>query len=312
MGQFGFLQVVCPGQVVLVTVVYHFVLKVSGDIVQNSSDGGENHSFPNLEEKIQERKLKLLKEKVKCNKKVFLREKVAYRPCHILSVEFPARGRVPCPDPGESFHSPPLPVRPPLVTVKWIVVKVDCKCWWNLQLVASLLQSVTKLFTVGDKTYIGTHRTVPVSFMTDCKSYTTNCKSDTADCKFCQNLQSVMVAINAIQLTITRVGQLKSNPLHPRGGGVIENRDFCFYMPPGHTSGVEGDWKRFTGKGDGTRQDWDGMGGVGHPILVLTWVRASGWDGDRARRYPCPCPGWRSGWTNKVKTLLSLVHCIRV
>ena len=68
----------------------------------------------------------------------------------------------------------------------------------------SLLQLVTKLFTVSDKTYIGTHKTVPVSFMTDCKSYTTDCKSDMADCKFCQNLQLVTVAINAIQLTITR------------------------------------------------------------------------------------------------------------
>ena len=80
----------------------------------------------------------------------------------------------------------------------------------------SLLQSVTKLFTVSDETYIGTHRTVPVSFMTDCKSYATNCKSDMADCKFCQNLQLAMVAINAIWLTITR-GGLKLNPVCPGG-----------------------------------------------------------------------------------------------
>ena len=53
-------------------------------------------------------------------------------------------------------------------------------------------------FTVGDKTYIGTHRTVPVSFVTICKSYATDCKSDMANCKFYQNLQLVTVAINAI------------------------------------------------------------------------------------------------------------------
>ena len=70
---------------------------------------------------------------------------------------------------------------------------------------ASLLQSVTELFTVGDETYIGTHRTVPVSFMTDCKSYTTNYKSDTTNCKFYQHFQSATLAINAIQLTITGV-----------------------------------------------------------------------------------------------------------
>ena len=66
------------------------------------------------------------------------------------------------------------------------------------------LQSVTKLFTVREETYIGIHRTVPVSFMTNCKSYTTDCKSDMANCNFCQNLQSVTVAINAIWITITR------------------------------------------------------------------------------------------------------------
>ena len=79
-------------------------------------------------------------------------------------------------------------------------------------------------FTVGDETYIGTHRTVPVGFMTDCKSYTTNCKSDTANCcKFCQNLQSVTVAINAIWLTITR-GVIEIKPSMPQG--MIENRNF--------------------------------------------------------------------------------------
>ena len=72
-------------------------------------------------------------------------------------------------------------------------------------------------FTVNDETYIGTHRTAPVSFMTDCKSYTTKCKSDTANCKFCQNLQSVTVAINTIWLTSTRGGPLKSNPVLPGG-----------------------------------------------------------------------------------------------
>ena len=39
-------------------------------------------------------------------------------------------------------------------------------------------------FTVGDEAYIGTQRTVPVSFVTDCKSYVTNCKSENSACKF--------------------------------------------------------------------------------------------------------------------------------
>ena len=54
-----------------------------------------------------------------------------------------------------------------------LAMVTDCK---NLQSVIKLkigddtfLQSVTKLFTVGDKTYIGIHRIVPVSFITDCK-----------------------------------------------------------------------------------------------------------------------------------------------
>ena len=100
-----------------------------------------------------------------------------------------------------------------------------------------------KLFTVGDETYIGTHRTVPVSFMTNCKSYATNCKSDTADYNFCQNLQLVEVAINAIQLTITRGGQLKSNPVHPWGDW--KQKILILYGPRGVLVG--GDWKRFTG-----------------------------------------------------------------
>ena len=98
-----------------------------------------------------------------------------------------------------------------------------------------------KTFTVGDETYIGTHRTAPISFMANCKSYTTNCKSDTADCKFCQNLQSVTVAVNAIQLTITR-GAIEIKPSTP--WGVIENRNFWFQSPPppGHTSAGGGGW----------------------------------------------------------------------
>ena len=54
-----------------------------------------------------------------------------------------------------------------------------------------------KLFTVGDETYIGTHRTVPVSFVT-------NCKSDNSTCKLCQPLQLVTVARTAVWLAITR------------------------------------------------------------------------------------------------------------
>ena len=129
------------------------------------------------------------------------------------------------------FNRPPHPVRPPLVTVNWIVVNPDCKGWRNLQSLSSLLQLVMKLFTVGDETYIGTHRTVPVSFITDCKSYATDCKSNDSACKFCQPLQSVTIARTAIWLTITRGGQLKSNPVHPRG--VIENSNFWFHTPRG-------------------------------------------------------------------------------
>ena len=105
------------------------------------------------------------------------------------------------------------------MTVNWIVVKVDCKCWWNLQSVASLLQSLMKLFTVVEETYMGTHRTAPVSFIADCKSYTTDCKSDMANCKFCQSLQLATVAVNTIWLTITRGrGNWYKTQYTPRGG----------------------------------------------------------------------------------------------
>ena len=68
------------------------------------------------------------------------------------------------------------------------------------------------IFTVGDETYIGTHRTVPVSLIANCKSYATDCKRDNSACKFCQPLQSVTITRTAIQLTITMGGgrQLKS------------------------------------------------------------------------------------------------------
>ena len=122
----------------------------------------------------------------------------------------------------------PTPVCQPFV----IVVKVDCKGRQNLQSVASLLQSVMKHFTVSDETYIGTHRTMPVTFITDCKSYASNCKSDMANYK----------------LTITRGGggEIEIKPSMPR---VIENRNFWFCTSP--TGGVKvgggGDWKCFTG-----------------------------------------------------------------
>ena len=71
-----------------------------------------------------------------------------------------------------TFSVAPVFVRP-LVTVNWIVVNLNCKGWWNLQALLSVLQLVMKVFTVGDETYIGTCRTVPVSLITDCKSYAT-------------------------------------------------------------------------------------------------------------------------------------------
>ena len=72
-------------------------------------------------------------------------------------------------------------------------------------------------FTVGDETYIGTHRTVPVSFIT-------NCKSDDSTCKFCQPLQSVTVVRTTIQVTITRGGgEIETQYTL---GVVIENRNF--------------------------------------------------------------------------------------
>ena len=143
---------------------------------------------------------------------------------------------------NEFIH--PLPVPPPLVTVtvNWIAVEVDCKGWWNLQLVASLLQLVTKLFTVGDETYIGTHRTATVSFITNCKSYACNCKSDTGNCKFCQNLQLATVTGTAIWLTITR-GHWNQTLYAP--GGDWKQKFLISYAPPGYT-GEGGDWKLFT------------------------------------------------------------------
>ena len=135
------------------------------------------------------------------------------------------------------FNRPPHPVRPPLVTVNRIAVNLDCKGWRNLQSLLSLLQSVVKLFTVGDETYIGTHRTAPVSFVTDCKSYATDCKSNDSACNFCQPLQSVTISGTAIQLTITRGGAIEIKPSTPGGGGVIENSNFWFHTPRGGVLG---------------------------------------------------------------------------
>ena len=106
---------------------------------------------------------------------------------------------------------------PHLVMVNWIAVNLDCKGWQNLQVLSSLLQSVTKLFTVSDETYIGTHRTAPVSFITHCY-------------KFCQLLQSVTFNRTAIWLTITR-GGLTSNPVHP--GGDWKQKFLISYAPRG-------------------------------------------------------------------------------
>ena len=129
------------------------------------------------------------------------------------------------------FNHPSHPVRPPLVTVNRIAVNPDCKGWRNLQSLSSLLQSVTKLFTVGDETYIGTHRTVPVSFVTDCRSYATDCKSNDSAYKFCQPLQSVTIGRTTIRLTITRGRRLKSNPVRPGGGGWLKTAISDFIRP---------------------------------------------------------------------------------
>ena len=60
----------------------------------------------------------------------------------------------------------PLLIHPPNVMVNWIVsptVKVS-------SLIVSFYSQQWNLFTVGDKTYVGIHRTVPVSFITNCKN----------------------------------------------------------------------------------------------------------------------------------------------
>ena len=128
--------------------------------------------------------------------------------------------------------------------VNQIVVNLDCTGWWNLQVLSSLLQWVTKLFTVSDETYIGTHRRAPVSFITDCKSYANNCKSDDSTCKFCQPLQSVMVIGTAIWLT-SQGGVIEIKPSTPQGGDW--NKFLISYNPGGCTGWGGGDWKRFTG-----------------------------------------------------------------
>ena len=122
-----------------------------------------------------------------------------------------------------------------------IAVNLDCKGWWNLQAQSSLFQSVTKHFTVSGETYIGTHRTVPVSFVTNCKSYATNCKSDNSICKFCHPLQLVTVPGTAILLTSQ--GCLKWNPVCP--GGDWKQKFLILYALGAYWVGGD-DWKRFT------------------------------------------------------------------
>ena len=136
---------------------------------------------------------------------------------------------------GVMFSIAPSTSMPPLLTVNWIAVNLDCTGWQNLQALSSLLLSVMELFTVSDETYIGTHRIVPVSFITDCKSYATNCKSDNSTCTFCQPLQSLTIAGTAIWLTITKGGGDWNQTQYASGGwlkteisqaywwGLIEN-----------------------------------------------------------------------------------------
>ena len=64
------------------------------------------------------------------------------------------------------FQSPPPPGHTGFDLNHPLVMVTNCKGWQNLQVLSSLLQLVMKLFTVSDKTYIGTHRTVPVSLST--------------------------------------------------------------------------------------------------------------------------------------------------
>ena len=90
-------------------------------------------------------------------------------------------------------------------------------------------------FTVGDEIYVGTHRTVPVSFVPDYKSYVADCKSDDSTCKFCQPLQSVTIVGTTIQLTITWGAiQIKSSML---GGGDWKQKFLILYDPGGVLSG---------------------------------------------------------------------------
>ena len=137
-----------------------------------------------------------------------------------------------------------------------------------------------KLFTVGDESYIGTHRTVPVSFITDCKS-------DNSTCKFCQPSQSVTVTRTTIWLTITR-GQLKSNPVCPRGGWLkTEISDFSHIPPPPGAYWWGADWKRFTGTGK--NELYDTMRNTSHYTgtrtlcFLLCWSRYRSWFWSRSK-----------------------------
>ena len=94
-------------------------------------------------------------------------------------------------------------------------------------------------FTVGDETFysqwwnLHTHRTVPVSFITDCKSYATNCKSDDSTCKFHQLLQLVTITRTTIQLTITRGGSDWNQTEYAPGGDWKQKILISYASPPG-------------------------------------------------------------------------------
>ena len=75
------------------------------------------------------------------------------------------------------------------------------------------------------------------------KNHSVTCSNSMADCKFCQNLQLVTVAINTIQLTITR-GAIEIKPSTPWGGDWKQKFLISYASPPGggRTSGGGRGW----------------------------------------------------------------------
>ena len=93
----------------------------------------------------------------------------------------------------------------------------------------------------------------------------------TADCKFCQNLQSAKVAINTIQLTITR-GAIEIKPSMPWGGGWLKTEISDFICPLGRTGGGGG-WLKTFHRVSYHMTHWDSKGpltfGFGKNCILL-------------------------------------------